>query len=170
VKTRKVTRRDVRDAALAGQIIAEADLIRSNVACIVDDDDCCGHMLEEHCVAEALGVSGMAVCLWVATSNAIATPLHERAEEIAAAKTPAERQRIERLYAWVDAVSGQISRLGIAELHAAALLRDGVLPPDWKVVPGRAAARRGRKRPRWPGSRPVQWSSLAVFLDPRSQG
>lgn len=147
MKIRKVTRRDVRDAALVGQIIAEADLIRSDVTCVVDDD-CCGHMLDEHCVAEALGASKMAVCLWVVTSNAIATPLHERAEKIAAAKTPAERQRLERLYAWADIVSGQISRLGVAELHAAALLRDGVLPPDWKVVPGRAAARRGRRR--WP--------------------
>jgi hypothetical protein len=151
VKIRGVTRKNVREAALIGQIIAEAALAETNVTCVVDDDDCCGHMLEEHCVAEAIEASKMAAWLWVATSNAIATPRHERAKAIAEVKTPAEKQRLKRLYAWVDTVSGHIARLGLAELHAAALLCDGVLPPDWKIVPGRAT-RPGRRyrRPRWP--------------------
>ena len=150
MRVRRVTHQDVEDAALVGQIIAEAALAEINVACIVDDDDCCGHMLEEHCVAEAIGASKMAVWLWLAASNAINKPLRKRAEDIAAAETPTERQHFEQLYAWVDAVSGHIAKLGMAELHAAALLRDGVLPPHWKIIPGRAAARRGRGRPRWP--------------------
>jgi len=57
----------------------------------VDDDDCCGHMLEEHCVAEAIEASKMAALLWLVVSNAIATPRHERAKNITEAKTPADK-------------------------------------------------------------------------------
>lgn len=131
-RIREVSRRDVRDAALVGQIIAEADLVDVGVICLVDDDDCCGHLLEEHCIAAAVGASERAVWLWLVTSNAIAAPLCERAEEITAAKTQTAKQRIKRLYAWVDSVGGAIADLGVAELHAAALLRDGVLPPGWR--------------------------------------
>jgi hypothetical protein len=134
VKVREVMRKDVRDAALIGQIIAEADLADAGVICVVDDDDCCGHMLAEHCIAAAVGASEAAVWLWLEASNAIASPLHERAEEIAAAETRTKRRRTERLYAWVDAVVGEIAELGVAELHAAALLREGVLPPGWRVT------------------------------------
>jgi hypothetical protein len=112
------------------------------VICLVDDDDCCGHMLAEHCIAAAVGASEAAIWLWLETSNAIATPLHERAEEIAAAKTQTKRRRIERLYVWVDSVVGEIAELGVAELHAAVLLREGVLPPGWRVMS--AAPRRAR--------------------------
>jgi len=91
VKTRRVTRREVRDAALVGQIVAEADLVEIDVTCVVDDDDCCGHMLEEHCVAETIGASGMAVLLWLVVSNAISTPLHERTKNIATS-APVGRQ------------------------------------------------------------------------------
>lgn len=129
VKTREVTRDDIQDAALVGQIVTESDLVKTDVICAVDDDDCCGHKLVEHCVAEALEVSESAVWLWVATSNAIATPLHERAEDIAMVSGPVQRRRVMRLYAWVDLVGGPIVEFGVAELHAAALLRDGVLPP-----------------------------------------
>jgi hypothetical protein len=142
VKVREVTRRDVRDAALIGQIIGEADLADASVICLVDDDDCCGHMLAEHCIAAAVGASEAAIWLWLEASNAIATPLHERAEEIAVAKTRTRRRRIERLYAWVDSVGGEIADLGEAELHAAVLLREGVLPPGWRVMS--TAPRRAR--------------------------
>ena len=133
MKSRKVTRKDVRDAALIGQIIAGAELADAGTICITDDDDCCGHDLEEDCVAEAIGASDQAVWLWLSASNAIATPLHERAEEIADAETQADKRRIERLYAWVDAMTGSIVDLGVAELHAAALLREGKLPPGWRA-------------------------------------
>ena len=134
MRGRQVTRKDVRGAALIGQIIAEAELADVGTICIVDDDDCCGHDLEEHCVAKAVGASEQAVWLWLHTSNAIATPLDERVAEIADAETAVARRRIEKLYAWVDAVCGEIPDLGVAELHAAALLRSGYLPPSWKIV------------------------------------
>lgn len=142
MKVREVLHKDVRNAALIGQIIAEADLAEAGVICIVDDDDCCGHILAEHCIAAAVGASEAAVWLWLETSNAIATPIHERAEEIAAAGARTKRRRIERLYAWVDSVSGEVAEFGTAELHAATLLREGVLPPGWRVAP--AAPRRAR--------------------------
>lgn len=42
VKTREVTREDIQNAALVGQIVAESDLANTDVICAVDDDDCCG--------------------------------------------------------------------------------------------------------------------------------
>lgn len=141
MRVRQVTRKDVRAAALIGQIIAEAELADVGTICIVDEDDCCGHDLEEHCVAKAVGASEQAVWLWLNTSNAIATPLDERASEIADAATSTKRRAIEKLYAWVDAMTGVIVDLGTAELHAAAVLRGGDLPPGWKVV---STARRSR--------------------------
>jgi hypothetical protein len=99
-------------------------------------------MIAEHCIAAAVGASEVAVWLWLEASNAIATPLHERAEEIAAAQTRTKRRRIERLYAWVDSVVGEIAELGVPELHAAVLLREGVLRPGWRITS--AAPRRAR--------------------------
>jgi len=139
VKIPKVTRGDVRQAALIGQIIAEAALAETAVTCVVDDDDCCGHMLEEHCVAEALEAPKM-------VSNAIAMRRRDRAKDIAEAKTASEKQRLGRLYAWVDSVGGHVAVLGVAELHAAALLRDGVLPPDWDVVSDHVVAHPSARR------------------------
>ncbi len=132
--SQKATHKDIRNAALIGQIVAEAELSDVGTICIVDEDDCCGHFLKEHCIAEAIGASEAAVWLWLNASNAIATPLDERAAEIADAKEQRNKRRIERLYAWVDAVCGVIADLGEAELHAAALLREGNVPPGWRIV------------------------------------
>jgi hypothetical protein len=130
---RQVTRKDVRDAALLGQIIAEADLSMSGTICITEEGGC-GHLTGEHCVADAIGATERAVGLWMRVSWAITNSLDERAEEIADAETAAERRWIARFYAWVDAVCGPIDDdLGKAELHAAALLAEGQLPPGWRV-------------------------------------
>jgi len=138
MKGRTVTHKDVRDAALIGQIIARAQLTDACVCCVVDEDDSCGHPIEEHCVASAIGASEAAIYLWLHTSNAIATPLRERAQEIAAAETAVRRRAIEKLYAWVDAITGMIADLGVAELHAAAVLEERLLPPGWTVCPAKA--------------------------------
>jgi hypothetical protein len=134
MRDREVTRKEVDDAALIGQISAEADLARAGTIC----RGSCGHLIEEHCVADALGVSpaAVAVDLWLAISNAVATPLSERTKEVRAAKTSAEKRRIKQLYAWVDDVVGSVEDFATAELHAAALLHDGELPPGWKIRKG----------------------------------
>lgn len=135
MKPRTVTVKDVRDAALIGQIIGAAALANAPTFCVCADDDHCGHALEEDCVAAAIGAAESAIWLWLAASNAIATPHSERAAEIAAAKWPSQKKQLSLLYAWVDDVSGAVAENAVAELTAAALLREGVLPPGWRVVP-----------------------------------
>lgn len=141
MKTRSVTAKTVRDAARLGEIIGAAEMADQPVICRVADDDCCGHILEEYCVAAAIGVSETAICLWLRASNAVATPRRERAAEIADAATPANKQRIADLYAWVDAACGAIPDLAVAELTTAAILRDGDVPPGWKIHQPRRSRR-----------------------------
>lgn len=134
MKTRTVTAKTVRDAARLGEIIGAAEMADQPVICRVDGYDCCGHLLEEYCVAAAIGVSEAAIWLWLRASNAVATPRRERAAEIAdATRTPADKQRLVDLYAWVDAACGAIPDLAEAELTTASLLREGNVPPGWKI-------------------------------------
>jgi hypothetical protein len=133
VKVRSVTAKIVQDAARLGEIIGAAAMADCSVICRVDDDDCCGHLLEEHCVAAAIGVSETSVWLWLMASNAVATPRRERSAERAGAKTAADKARIANLYAWVDSACGSIPDLAVAELTTATLLRERNLPPGWKI-------------------------------------
>jgi len=130
VSARSVTLKDVRDAALIGQIVGEASMADAPTICLGEG---CGHPLEEDCVASALGASGGAYDLWLCASNAIATTRNERAAEIADAETSDAKLRLKKLYAWVDGVCGSIEDLATAELHAASLLRDGDIPPGWSI-------------------------------------
>jgi hypothetical protein len=141
VKTRAVTAKTVREAARIGELVGAAAMADRSVICRVADDDCCGHVLEDYCVAAAIGASDAAVCLWLRASNAVATPRRERAAEIADAATPADKQRITDLYAWVDGMCGSIPDLAVAELTTAALLREGNVPPGWKIRRPRRRAR-----------------------------
>jgi len=72
VKTRTVTAKTVRDAARLGEIIGAAEMADQPVICRVDGYDCCGHLLEEYCVAAAIGVSEAAIWLWLRASAASA--------------------------------------------------------------------------------------------------
>lgn len=141
MKTREVTCENIQDAALVGQIVAESDLAKSNVICAVDDDDCCGHKLVEHCVAEALEVSEVAVWLWLTISNAISTPLHERAEHIAMVSGPVQRRRVKRLYAWVDLVGDPRGSPAPRRHPATRLESHPVVLAPWALADSQAARR-----------------------------
>lgn len=141
MKIRCVTRKDIEEAALLAQILGEAEMTGADFSCFTRLHDCpdcrhhspeCGHCYEWDCVADAIGASDTAIALWVHMSNVFATSKKEREEELADARTPAEKRRLLRRYAWVDSLfeGGALCD----ELEMAALLREGQLPPGWKMI------------------------------------
>jgi hypothetical protein len=140
VKIRRVTRRDIEEAALLAQILGEVNMTGAEFCCLIRLHDCpdcrhsiepCGHGYEWDCIADAIGASDTAIALWLSISNAFGTSKKEREEEMEDAQTPAQKRTVVRLYAWVDSFfnGGDIRD----ELEMAALLREGELPPRWKV-------------------------------------
>jgi hypothetical protein len=144
MKIRRVTRKDIEEAALLAQILGEAEMTGADFSCLTRLHDCpdcphstesCGHRYEWDCIADAIGASDMAIALWLSISNAFGTYKVEREEEIEDAQTPAQKRDVERYYAWVDSFGGDDGLDD--ELEMAALLREGELPPGWKRVRAR---------------------------------
>ena len=154
-KARKVTKKDVMDAALIAQLIGGADIARAEFACVEhpprklhDCPDCehveygaeCEHGEEWECVAGAIGATLQALDLWMEISNAFFTTVKDRAAELRYLRTDGTMRELRgraQLYDWVDSIcKGGINHgsLGLNELEVAALLRDGHLPPGWRVV------------------------------------
>ena len=154
-KTREVTKKDVSDAAMIAQLIGGADVAGAGFTCIErerrrlhDCPDCdhyervdeCTHANEWDCVPAAIGASPEAVDLWMKTSNALFTTAKDRKGELDYLRREGTKQEIqehEQLYAWVDSIrEGGVDHgdIGLNELEVASLLREGHLPPGWKLV------------------------------------
>lgn len=156
-KTREITKKDIADAALIAQLIGGADIAGAPFTCVEQErrrlhscPDCdhfvrvakCDHRGGEwECIASAIGASPQALELWMAISNAFFTSAKDRQDELHYFRTeePKELQEREQLYAWVDSIrKGGINhgrgKLGLSELEIAEVLRDGHLPPGWRVV------------------------------------
>ena len=155
-KTREVMKKDVADAAMIAQLIGGADITDVCFTCVEspeprrlhDCPDCkhfehvdeCDHGWEWECVADAIGASSQALDLWMDTCNAFFATAGDRARELNYLQregTIQELQTRAQLYAWVDSIrKGGIDHgdLGLNELEVAVLLREGHLPPGWKLV------------------------------------
>lgn len=156
VKMREVTKKDVADAAMIALLIGGADMAGVPFCCIDlprpklhNCPDCdhhetvakCEHRGGEwECVPPALGASSRAFDLWMKASNALTATTEDRKGDLdyhRRAGTKQELKECEQLYAWVDSIrEGGINHgsLGLNGLEVAAVLRDGHLPPGWKVA------------------------------------
>lgn len=154
----EVTKKDIEDASMLAQLIGGAEVAGAYgmyLCCLEipsrklhDCPDCkhiehgtyCDHHEEWDCVASAIGASANAVHLWMSFSNAIGTTVDDRGGELRYLQekgTERERKEHKRLYAWVDSIQqGGIDHdePGLNDLEVAVLLREGHLPPGWKVV------------------------------------
>jgi len=162
---RIATKQDVADAATIAELIGGADLANAGFTCIEaqpprklhDCPDCdhfeyaaqCEHATGEwECVVAAIGASRQAHDLWMETSNAFFATMGDREGDLRYLQTDgttSELQEHVRLYAWVDSIQrGGINNrpLGYGELEVALLLREGHLPPGWKLVAKRASRTR----------------------------
>lgn len=155
MKTREVTKKDVADAAMIAQLIGGADVTDAGFTCVEqeprklhDCPDCehyehvdeCEHQHEWECIPAAIGASPEALDLWMDVSNAFFTTAEDREAELHYFRTEERKRELrarEQLYAWVDSIrEGGIDHgdIGLNELEVAELLRDGHLPPGWKIV------------------------------------
>ena len=167
-KMREVTKKDVADAAMIAQLIGGADIAGAGFTCVEqerrklhDCPDCdhfehvaqCDHANEWDCVPAAIGASSRAADLWMEVSNAFVTTAKDRQGELDDCRRDGAAQELrerEQLYAWVDSIRpGGIAHgdLGLNGLEVAAVLRDGHLPPGWKVVAKTTRRPRQRKAP-----------------------
>jgi hypothetical protein len=167
----RVTRKDVEDAILIGEILGGHDEAfhhrkEGGVSCLVNEmsvpvreDHCpsctctsqergdCGHGAVWQCITAALGASAEAEMLWMWTSNAI-SDLSPDARECDKAEPKIRR--------WILSLASGRSRDRAElnfDLEAAALLRDGLLLPGVVLL---VDPRRGSPRSRrGPGSTPA---------------
>lgn len=151
-KLKEVTKKDVAHAALIAQLIAGAYLADAYLCCIeipprklhdcpeckhVEHGEYCDHYEDWDCVASAIGATINAVHLWLSFSNAISTTTEDRDGELRKEGTKRELLEHARLYAWVDSIrEGGIhhDEWHLNNLEVAALLREGHLPPGWRLV------------------------------------
>ena len=165
-KLKEVTKKDVADAAMIAQLIGNADLadvadadrrcIEIPMRKLHDCPDCkhcergeyCDHYEDWDCVASAIGATANAVHLWLSFSNAISATAKDRAADLRYLKEKGSKRSLlehTQLYAWVDSIrEGGIyhDKYAFDELEVAALLREGYLPPGWKLVAKRRKSTR----------------------------
>lgn len=150
MKVRLVTRKEVLDAALLGELFGVADLTGANPSCLsvpskVREHGCsncqhfipasCGHFNEWDCIASAIGASGNAVDLWLTFSNALHEDENSFQKELAYVEQNRPRReaiRMREVHAWAVSIRGTKPLNSIGDLESAVLLREGHLPPGWK--------------------------------------
>jgi hypothetical protein len=158
MRLQDVTKKDIEDAALIADIIGGAYRINAQASlfCIevpsrklhdcpncehIEHGEYCDHHEDWDCVASAIGAAYNAIHLWLAFSNALSTTRKDRDGELQYLKregTTRERKEHVKLYAWVDSMraGGFRRRHGedLVDLEVATLLREGYLPPGWRLV------------------------------------
>ena len=153
-KVTKVTSRDVEHAILIGEILGGYAEAFPDVNVHVDDDLCCRldeapcstcrcvdapceHQYIWECVGVSLNTSQAAENLWLQTSNAI-LDLHP--------DTPDDHKGSPVIRRWIATLVDSTSCFGDGalqpDLEAAALLRDGILPPGFVLTTSRRPRRK----------------------------
>lgn len=165
-KLTEVTKKDIADAALIAQLIGVADYTGQSLHCDeipsrklhdcpncehIEEGQYCNHHEDWDCVASMIGATIYAVHLWLAFSNAVQTTREDRACDLRYLKKKGTKRELKEhtgLYAWVDSIrEGGIHRRasGLNDLEVAALLSEGHLPPEWKLVARHRPTRALRK-------------------------
>lgn len=159
MRTVKVTARDVENAALIAEIIGayeeafskDADGAETTLSCLDSNGHCptcrcdfdqCGHWHVCACIGEALGASKNAERLYLCTSNTIDDLRSDLPEGVKITDAAGKE--------WIDALVDGTSRfdreLLNSTLEAAAVLREGLLPPGFVLTAKRSQRSRSKKQ------------------------